>query len=332
MSPAFAHFDEPLAWLIRGLITYGYVDTSMNKAAAAGAIGGFDLTFIPNSQARSGLMLRVPAVADGSRCHEDDTYTFEIKLAPIDGNQGFAVRSVACNYLQEFSFEADNPEYAAGYIYQSISAYVTEFVRWRLGGGELSWAQRQGVPEVNGEPCSASLASWTGQQLALRRTFDGSLWGQVSPSAIAEHTMSAGPMVTVGNFGAKTASAGAPATALLEGPTKALTIMIILGGVAAVMALFNIILTLALFGVDRMFAVNINLLLVVTAGGGGVAAWFGLREFRAMKGTVLPWVAIVYPALVPICCLGGIPISIWAGRCWMSPAVLARRQTNQAQR
>jgi hypothetical protein len=332
MSQAFAHFDEPLAWLIRGLITYSYVDSSLNKTPPPGSIGSFDLSFIPDSQARSGLMLRIPATAGAQRCHEDDTYSFEIKLTQVDGNQGFSVRSEECNYLQEFAFDPDNPEYLAGYIYESLSTYVTEFVRWRLGGGELSWAQRQGVPDVDGEPCSASLATWVGQQLALRRAFDATLWSQAPTAVAAAATPAIVPMVTVGNFGLGAGATGAPADALLKGPTRALSIMIALGGLAAVMALFNIALTLALFGVDRMFAVVTNMLLVIMAGGGGVVAWFGLREFRAMKGTVLPWVAIVYPALVPICCLGGIPISIWAGRCWTSPAVLARRQSTQARR
>ena len=51
----------------------------------------------------------------------------------------------------------------------------------------------------------------------------------------------------------------------------------------------------------------------MVAGVGAVFAWFGLREFKQMRGDKLPWVAIIYPSVIPICCLAGIHISIWLG-------------------
>ena len=137
MTIAFAHFDEPLAWLIRGLITYGWADVTTNRVTPAQVVGGFDLSLIPDSQGKSGLILRVPAAADGRRCHEDDTYAFEVLLIHMGDARGFAVRCEACNYLAEFAFDPENPEWAAGYIHQGLTEYVAEFVRWRLGGGEL---------------------------------------------------------------------------------------------------------------------------------------------------------------------------------------------------
>ena len=332
MTTAFAHFDEPLAWLVRGLIEYGLTDVTTNAPIPPGSLGGFDLSFIPASQGQSGLVLRLPAAAGGQVCSEDDYYSFDIKLIHIDDAQGFAVRCADCNYLQEFTFDPSNPLWAAGYIHQSLSEYVPEFVRWRLGGGELTWAQRQGVPEVTGEPCSASLATWLNQQLTLHRAFHARLWGQVTADQASAQRATATPMVTVGNFGVQNGAGGTTPRSLLQGPAGALSVMIYLGGVAAVMALVNVLLTVALFGVDRMFAVTTSILLLLFAGGGGVAAWFGLREYRQMKGTILPWVAIVYPALIPICCLGGLPISIWAGMRWSDPAVVARRNANLASR
>jgi len=330
MSIAFGHFDEPFAWLIRGLIEYGWADITRNKVLPPQAVGGFDLSFVPDSQGQSGIVLRVPAIAGNQRCHQDEAYAFEIKLIQIEGSPGFAVRSEACNYLQEFIFSPENPLWAAGYIHQGLSEYVTEFVRWRLGGGELTWAQRQGVPEVDGGPCSASLTSWIGQQLSLQRQFDATLWGQgVQSTPVEQRAVS--PMVTVGNLG-RAGAAGTPAQQLLQAPAKALFIMVCLGGSAAAMAFCNIFITVALFGFSRPFALVTNFLFLLFAGGGGVAAWFGWREYRAMKGTVLPWIAIVYPAVIPICCLGGIPISIWAARQWQSPAVLQRRKANKKHR
>ena len=225
MTIAFAHFDEPLAWLIRGLITYGWADVTTNRVTPAQVVGGFDLSLIPDSQGKSGLILRVPAAADGRRCHEDDTYAFEVLLIHMGDARGFAVRCEACNYLAEFAFDPENPEWAAGYIHQGLTEYVAEFVRWRLGGGELTWAQRQGVPQVDAEPCSASLAGWIAQQLSLRRTFDGTLWGTVQNIAHAQQAI-AQPMVTEGNYGATKRGQGAAKALLvmigLERPAKAL--------------------------------------------------------------------------------------------------------------
>jgi hypothetical protein len=118
---------------------------------------------------------------------------------------------------------------------------------------------------------------------------------------------------------------------MLKAPARALSVMIYLGGIVAVSALFNIVLTLALFGASRMFAVVTNILVVIGLGGGSVLAWLGLREYRAFKGKVLPWVAIVFPTFIPILCLGGLPISIWAGLHWLKPEVVARRRLTQNQ-
>ena len=329
MTIAFAHFDEPLAWLLRGLITYGWADSTLNRVTPANVVGGFDLSLIPESQGKSGLILRISASADGRRCHEDDTYAFEVVLTHVGSERGFAVRCEDCNYLAEFVFDPANPEWAAGYIHQGITEYVAEFVRWRLGGGELTWAQRQGVPEVVAEPCSASLAGWIGQQVALRRHFDASLWGTVQNVAQARGVVTQ-PMVTEGNYGVTTGGQGAPASMALERPAKALLVMIGLGATSAVMALLNIVVTLALFGMSRPFAITTNFLLMMVAGVGGVFAWYGLREFKQMRGDKLPWVAIIYPSVIPICCLAGIPISIWAGRAWQSEPVLSRRAANSA--
>ena len=326
MSIAFGHFDEPIAWLMRGLIEYGWVDLSRNRVLPSHAVGGFDLSFIPDSQGQSGIMLRVPAIAGNQRCHADEAYTFEVKLTDVSGAPGFAVRSEACNYLQEFAFSPDNPVWAAGYIHQALTEYVAEFVRWRLGGGELTWAQRQGVPAVEGGPCSASLATWVRQQLSLQREFDATLWGQGVQRTQATSTPSA-PMITEGNFGKKTPGSTRPID-LISGPSRALFTMICLGGTASALAFFNILVTVALFGLNRPFALWTNALLVVFGGGGAVVAWLGLREYRQLRGSFLPWVAIIYPSLVPICCLGGIPVSIWAAMRWQSDPVLQRRRAN----
>jgi len=335
MSVAFAQFDEPLAWLIRGLVEYGWVDVSRGAAVPPGSFGGFDLSFIPESQARSGLLLRIPATAGGQRHHEDDTYTFEVQLASLNSGSGFTVRCANCNYLQEFGFDPDNPGWVAGYIHQGLSEYVPEYVRWRLGGGELTWAQRQGVPEVESEPCTASLATWIGQQLQLQQTFDATLWGagrMAVGAAVGDPGTPLSPIATVGNLGAAAGGGQSPADgvrATLKGPANALMAAIGLGGIGAALALLNILVTIALFGLDRKFAVITSMGFAAIASVGAAGAWFGVKQYKEMRGNALPWVAIIYPSILPICCFAGLPLSLWAGIRWQAPAVKAIRATRQ---
>jgi hypothetical protein len=330
MSNAFAQFSEPMAWILRGLIEYGWADITSSRIVPHGFIGGFDLSFLPNSQGKTGIQLNVPAMAGDVRCHEDEAYMFELLLIKIDGANGFAVRCADCNFLQEFAFDEENPLWCAGYIHQAISEYVPEYVRWRMGGGELTWAQRQGIPQVEGEPCSASLATWIKQQLGLNRTFNEGLWA--TPTAGAHIPTGAGPLspiATMGNYGM--ASGGSPtenARLILKGPAAALTIMVYLGALATVLSLVNILVTIAIFKLDRMFALTTNILFVLLAGAGAAAAWFGVREYKQMKGKVLPWFAIAYSALVPVCCFAGLPVAIWAAVKWSNPEVKAVRKAS----
>ena len=331
MTTAFAQFDEPLAWLIRGLVEYGYADISLESGLKPGTVGGFDARLLTESQGRSGLLLKVPAVSGGTRHHQDDIYVFEVYLSDHDDRAGFTVRCAECNYLADFPFDPTNPVWAAGYIHQSLSEYVPEFVQWRLSGGQLTWAQRQGIPTVIGEPCSASLATWCSQQLSLNQPLDGRHWG-AGPAVIAPtgpvSTMPVGPIAMEGNLGRPTGTANNPlslARAQMTGPTNALMAAIGVGGVATVAAVLNILITLVAFGFDRPFALVTSLLFIAANSALATGAWAGLRRLKAFEDHPLAWLTIAYPAFIPVCCIAGIPLSVWAGMRWQSPAVRAIR-------
>ena len=328
---AFAEFDEAMAWLIRGLIEYGWTDiTKGQPIPTAPGPGGFDLSFVPDSQGRSGILLRMAALAGHQRNHEDDNYCFEVKLTRVQHTVGVAVRCPECNYLQEFVFDATNPLWMSGYIHQALTEYIPEFVRWRIGGGELTWAQRQGVPPIDGDPCSASLAGWIRHELSMNRVFSPTLWGAgVARPATSGVVAASGPIAAVGNYGSKPGSVAASAEELLAMPAKALTTMTGLGALAALLAALNVAVTLAVFQLDRMFAVTTSAAFFILIGSGAVASFFGIREFRQAKGTTLPWVSIIYSGLVPICCFVGMPIAIWVALRWNDPRVKQIRHASR---
>ena len=112
----------------------------------------------------------------------------------------------------------------------------------------------------------------------------------------------------------------------MKGPTKALMAAIGVGGLTCIMALLNILVTIAVFGLDRPFALVTSTLFVMITATGGVAAWMGLKHIKAFDDDHLAWATIAYPAVIPVCCFVGLPLSIWAGLRWQSPAVKAIRR------
>jgi len=327
VTTAFSTFSEPHAWLIRGLVEYGWRDATRSRLVPAGVFGGFDLSLMPGSQGREGVILLVPAVADGQRCHEDEVYSFEIVLTHNDQGPAFAVRSADCNYLHEFSYDPANPVWTAGYIHQALNEYVPGFVRWRLGGGELTWAQRQGVPTMDAEPCSASLATWLEQQIRLHQTLDSgpqqNWWtGGGVPGGTAHAPL--GAIATMGNA-AGTTHVRPEGMRMLDRPGAALSTMVWMHGIAACCAAVNIITTVALFGMKRPFALITSTVFILFVVGMTSIANRGITQYKECRGRLLPWVAIVYAGVVPVCFIGGLPVAVWAGMRWRDPRVKALR-------
>ncbi|MEC7947330.1 MAG: hypothetical protein VX265_07150 [Myxococcota bacterium] len=376
MAAAFAHFDEPHAWLIRGLVEYGWADQSQTRVAPPqGSVGSLDLTGFADSVGASGVMLELPAWADGEWCDEDGSYRFEVKLQTLStGSTGFIVRCPAANFFQEFGYDRANPTWAAGFIHQSLTQYVPEFVRWRLGGGHLDWSTRAGIPDVDGETCSPQLAAFVGQTLRRSQRFDQGpaegWWlqdpanagpiatagaGLASPRAapgmpaidpgsattatpVAASQWS-GPIATAGAGGGdpvylsaaararqsskKTAVGGGgdqQALARTASPGMALMVTSGLGLLQAGLWFANGVSVVAKYH-DAVLALIVSIFLSVVLFLGGVAAAFGAWQYRRAQGHIMPYVAMVYAAVTPGCCLGGLPVAIWAFRRWRDPMV-----------
>jgi len=59
---------------------------------------------------------------------------------------------------------------------------------------------------------------------------------------------------------------------------------------------------------------------------GGIVSYLFNIEYRQIGNIYKATFAIVYPATVPLCCLGGIPITIWGFLVWNKPEVKALRK------
>ncbi len=406
MPIAFGTFDEPHAWLIRGLIEYGWPDVSRSGGyVPPGVFGGLDLSRLPETEGREGIVLEVPATVNGQRFDDDGTYHFQAQVirSATNGQLALAVRCPEANYIQEFAYDATNPTWAAGFIHQALTQYVPQFIQWRQQGGEVTWAQRQGIVEMDGEPCSGPLSGFVAESIRAGRSFDrgpaegwwvgsrsplstaggsvstgpavpgmlrqggptpvqaGSPWpaaaspaqarfgggfaaggpvaggpvagGPVAGGPIVPGIIAGGPIAAAGTGLGRAQSSAVQAQLLAEKPGTALLVMSALGGAQGLFWFFNALSIIVMYrhlldyktGGDEIgalvFSVVLSLLLVPTAAVAGFGAW----QYRKGIKHPLGWVAIGFSVLVPGCCVGGIPVAIWAAKTWSDPVFNRKR-------
>ncbi len=353
MPAAFATFDEAHAWLIRGLVEYGWPDVStLGGHIPQGAPGGLNLSRFPDKHGQSGLFLEVPAVSGGRQMVEDGVYSFEVKLVSGDGDgRRFVVRCPEANFIQEFAHDNGNPGWAAGYIHQAISEYVPQFVAWRLGGGEVSWAQRAGMPDFDGDPCSQGLSRFVQERLRRNQRFDlgpeQGWWMNAAPPPPLAPGATASPgypsgMITAGKGGGDPTflSAGARAAVAAAGPEElgsgqalakvsspglALQTVVGFGMFQGFFWVLNAIVTVALFGTERVGATVFSIALGMGLLAVGAGAMYGAAQYRKAASSPLVWLTFLYTALTPVCCLFGLPVTLWAIKTWRDPLVASAR-------
>ena len=362
MALAFGTFDEPHAWLIRGLVEYGWPDvTRTGGFTPPGAFGGFNLGRILAGQGEAGVGLEIPAVSGGRALPEDGTYQFQVQVVRLrDGQLGLGVRCPEANFVQELPYDRANPLHAAGYLNQALQQYVSEFVAWRHAGGEVTWAQRAGIPTFIGEPPSPMLVAFIQQKIASHERFDqgpGRAWwitdGPGGPSPLGPPGRPAwGELIQSGQGGgdpvylsaearaeaareaSRAAALGVPGVSLarqhaerqLKGPAIALMVISGLGLLQGLLWIINAFVTIWVFGIDRPFAVLFSFVLGLLVMVGGAVSLYGARKLLAAERSVLVYAPMIYAALLPICCLPGLPISIWALLRWRDPMVREARK------
>lgn len=345
MNFAFANFNEPHAWLIRGFVEYGWRDvTRIGGTVPDNAPGAFMLSHLLETQGREAMMLLVKAEADGMAC-PDGIYEIEVDVTGNLPNIKIVLRCPECNYLEEFPYDAEHPLYVAGYIHEALLRYVQEFVRWRLLGNELGWSQRSGLPEIHGDPCSADLARFVRDQLNRAGfTFDlaptHGWWMGIAGTA----RNASGPIASAGKGGGDpvyVSAAGRAALAqmggmnasvervtaldMVDGPGSWLRLVVYLCMGLGALSFFYFVYVFFAFGTNEPIALIVNGLLGAGLLAGGAVSLQGVKRYREVRASPLVYVPIVYCALAPACCLVGLPISAWALIVWLKPAVQAGR-------
>lgn len=345
MANAFLNFNEPHAWLIRGLVEYGWRDLSgRGTAVPPGAPGGLDVFPLLGTQGKAGIKLIVVPVADGKRADETN-YEFEVKVTGSLPNIKVIARCPDCNFLEEFPYEPQNPIYAAGYLHQAILKHVEEFARWRLSGQDLSWTQRAGLPEIQGDSCSAELVRWMSSRVRQPgATFDlgpaEGWWLNLAPNAlgptapIASVGKGAGEPVYISaegraelaNMGGANASVERVAALdYVQGPAGWMRFVIWGGLTLGGLAFLNALITVYFYSTSRMFAVGASMGYCLLLVGGGLIARQGLQRYREVRPHWSIPILWAYSALAVPCCVIGLPLTLWSVFVWMKPEVKAGR-------
>ena len=365
MAAAFSHFEEPFAWLIRGLIEYGWPDISRpGSRIPPGAIGGIQLNELIQSGGARGIQLEVPARCGDQLCIEDGQYIFRVALIRDAGRTLLVVRSPEANYMQEFEFDATNPTWAAGYIHQALTEYIPAFVKWRLQGGELSWAERAGIPEVESESASPLLVSFVRERVQRQLSFDSGPqenWWPLESGNSGDQYWAGGAIARTG------AGMGEPVFVRKKGQLRMSTVeeqrlrleairKLDLPGSAMVWLsathlmggtvwFINGIYSWLADGIgDVELALQVSFSLAILAYGLGTASLLGARRYKRLIQHRLVNISLAFIGIMPLfylwICLwlswwmlmtipiwigGGIVVSVWAWRTWNAPMILQAR-------
>ena len=122
----------------------------------------------------------------------------------------------------------------------------------------------------------------------------------------------------------------------LETPAKALNIAACTGVAFGIAEFINAVLIFMKINSGTMVIPDkgyyfilfaLHFMIALYAIFGGVVSYLFNIEYRQIGNIYKATFVIVYPATVPICCLGGIPITIWSFLVWNKAEVKALRKT-----
>ena len=371
LTAAFSHFQEPYAWLIRGLVEYGWPDISQpGTPIPHGTLGGIQLADLVRSGGAHGLLLEIPARRGDEVCLEDGQYSFRVHLQRQSGHIIFVLRCPEANYFQEFEFDPENPTWAAGYMHQALHEYIPSYVTWRLQGGELSWAERAGIPEVDTESASELLLTFVRERVNRNLSFDlgpSEGWWPLQAHGDSPHWQG-GSVARMGK------GAGEPLLVRKKGQLRlstqdeqrirreALKIIDLPGSVLIWLSATHILGGTVWFanGIyafladtnkvgDVKLALQVSFTLGILAYGLGTVSILGARRYKRLIEHKMVFISFLFVAVMPCfyiwICLwlswwmavtlpiwigGGLVVTIWAWRIWRSPLIRQARALENA--
>lgn len=158
--PAIADSDDLYAWLIRGFVESGLPDHTRGGREWT-ATGALNLENFIQEQGAGGIVLEFRGQA-GESPSPDDEYTYSVSVVRDDAGTHVVVRCAETLFHHAFPGElgpGEPMDVLAGHILTQLRAHNDAFTTWRAQGGETSYAQRLGIPEVRGSTCDRALVT-----------------------------------------------------------------------------------------------------------------------------------------------------------------------------
>lgn len=380
MSPAFLHFSDPYAWLIRGFVEAQWQDLTLESYQVlpqkSGA--GFDLRHLIQTGGRYGLRISVMAIdAQGDWYSEDQVYTFDVVFGLDNiGQHAFLVSSKDTAFSEFFAFSQHNPIMAVEQLIERVQhRHIPQFISEKKRGRTVSSHDINAMFTTRPMPVDNGLLQFLYQRTQNGLTFETAisegLWYPQPqkgffPQAAPQNPQSFGQQqqpfsqqqippqqtpnqqpplqqppiqqpiiqsgITAGGGMGAIISEGnvvgderGQMLAQLQAPGYALQSAAYVGIAFGIAEFVNSVLIfikinsgsmvipnkgyyLLLFGLHLMIALYCIL--------GGIVSHFLNKEYRQIGNNIKSMFVIIFPATIPICCIGGVPISIWAFLIW----------------
>ncbi|MDO9280593.1 MAG: hypothetical protein Q7U06_01725 [Pseudomonadota bacterium] len=317
-APAIAESDDLYAWLIRGFVESGLPDHTRGGREWT-ATGALNLENFIQEQGGGGIVLEFRGQAGDDPSPEDE-YTYQVSV--VRGAQGteVVVRCAETLFHHAFPLGGERGDGLAGYILGQLRAHNDAFTDWRAKGGETTYAQRIGIPEVKGTTCDRALVTVLETlRRANRSVVEGpaNKWWVKGPSAGSVTKIEAGLGMEPEYRTTKAMVNVSPEDLAYARRLRGAGMLLILSGIAS-MGFLTLGLAFAGYNVYTVGTRGITsqpwlvASLLGTLVFGAVQVFGGVR-LRALRSKGLVRVLAVLgmlPCLAP-CCGVGIPVGAW---------------------
>ncbi|MEC8277011.1 MAG: hypothetical protein VX026_04815 [Myxococcota bacterium] len=161
MSTAIAHFNEPYAWIARGLLERNWEDISLSPNAFPMQSGlGFSVDNLLQTGGQFGLKLIVLARDEMGWLDNDGAYEFYARHCQDHWNtQQILIYSKDTAFFQFIPFQNEQLMWLGSQIHEQIGTHIRTFVPQRRQGHTVSTASLSQIPDP--KPILAS-AEWVG--------------------------------------------------------------------------------------------------------------------------------------------------------------------------
>ncbi|MDP2305425.1 MAG: hypothetical protein Q8P18_05315 [Pseudomonadota bacterium] len=121
------------------------------------ATGALNLENFIQEQGAGGIVLEFRGQAGESPSPEDE-YTYQVSVVRGTGGAEVAVRCAETLFHHVLP-ESEPVAALAGHILGQLRAHNEAFTEWRSKGGEVTYGQRSGIPEIRGSTCDRALVT-----------------------------------------------------------------------------------------------------------------------------------------------------------------------------